>query len=412
VAWRDNLIDGALDGVPFEYRVVRNRFGRRTEVHEFPFRDDPFTEDLGKSARRFVIEAFVIGDNYASARDQLIQVCEAPGDKVFTHPYRGVFGVKVDGECEMIESDREGGMAVFTIPLVEAGLAFPAIQLLTLPNIGFLVPDFLGKLPNTRFSLLAAIGAVLQSIINGLNKASALLRKINGKIAGVLNLVDSLSGAIDSFTAALTTLINTPQALLNELVQLANSVMGLINTVVDLVPVLDITVPEPDFIGLTLEVIEDAFAFESVADAVPTPTPQSEQEAEGHATLTKVFKAATLASGTQVLASLTLDSSDQAKKVIENLDAKYDALLTEDFEPSIVESLIALKAGMVQHFSLASQSLPDIRTLRLGYPEPALVTSYRLYSTSTLDVDIIRRNGISNPAFVPANIDLEVLSDA
>jgi prophage DNA circulation protein len=407
--WRDNLLDGALDGVPFEYRTVENEFGRRVEVHEFPGRDDPFTDDLGRAARFFTIEAFVIGENYANFRDQLIEVIEKPGDKVFTHPYRGDFGVKINGRARMTESDTEGRFAKFTIPLVESGMAFPAIQLLTPPTIGLLIPDFLGKVPKTKFNLLRAIGAVLKSIIAGLNKASSLLRKINGKIASALNLVDSLSGAIDAFTAALTTLINTPQALLNEMVQLMNSVMGLINTLTDLVPVLDVSVPEPDRVRLTLEVIEELFLFESVAEAIPTPTPQSAQEVEAHAVITKVFKVAALASGTGALSQLTLTSSTQAKTVIANLADKYDAMLSETFEPEIMESLIALKAGMVQHFSQAAQDLPEVRTVRISYPEPALVLAYR---ESTSDVDFIRRNKIRHPAFVPAGVDLEVLPDA
>jgi prophage DNA circulation protein len=411
MSWRDNLLDAAIDGVPFLYEEVENSFGRRTSVHEFPDRNDPFTDDLGKAARKFTIRAFLIGENYAENRDSLIEVLEAAGDKVFTHPYRGDFGVKVDGLCRMSERHDQGRYCEFTIPLVEAGLAFPTIQLLTLPNIGFIVPDLNGKIPNTKFSLLGAIGAVLKSIIAGLNKAASLLRKINGKIASALNLVDSLSGAIDAFVDALDTLIGAPFALLNELTQLANSVMGLIDTFVDLVPNLDVDVPEPDFPKLTLEVLEEMFSFETEAEAIPTPTPQSEQEVEGHAVITKVFKAASLAAGTEQLAKLELDSAEQAKDIMTNLSDKFDFMLSQDFEPEIMESMIALKGAMVEHFSKQAASLPSVTTTRINYPEPALTLSYRLYGDSTLDADIVKRNKIRHPTFVPAGVDLEVLSN-
>ena len=410
MSWRDNLLDGALDGVPFEYEEVDNRFGRRTTVHEFPDREDPFTDDHGKKARRFSIRAFLVGENYSSTRDALIEVCEAAGDKVFTHPYRGDFGVKIDGECNYKERSDQGRYCEFTIPLVEAGLAFPQIQLLTLPNIGFIVPSLNAKIPNTRFSLLGAIGAVLKSIIAGLNKAAAALRKVNGKIAGALNLVDSLSGAIDAFVDALDTLIATPGALLNELTQLCNSIMGLIDTFVDLVPTLDVTVEEPDFPALTLEVLEEMFGFVTVAEAIPTPTPQSEQEIEGHAVITKVFQTASLAAGTEQLAKLTLDSSEQAKSIMTNLADKFDLMLVQDFEPDIMESLTALKGAMVEHFSKQAATLPSVTTERINYPEPALTVSYRLYGQAELDTDIIKRNRIRHPTFVPAGVDLEVLT--
>lgn len=412
MTWRDNLIDGLLDGVPFEYRSVSASLGRRTEVTEFPGRDDPFTEDMGRLARRFTIEAFVIGDNYMSFRDALIEVIEAPGDKVFSNPYRGDFGVKVDGECRLVEKDTEGGMAKFTIPLVEAGTATPNVALLTVPTLGLLVPDLQAKLPSTKFNLLNAIGAVLQSITNALNAATGKMLAINGKIAGALNLVDNLSAALDGFAASIGTLLNTPQALLSELTQLANSVLNLVNTFRRDDPTLDITQPLPPLVDIAMAATEDFFGFGAIPDGIPTPTPQSVQEQEGVAAINRTFRAAGVSAGISVVSQLPLDSAQQARDIADNFREKLDTLIDLDFEPIIQESLLALKAGMVEHFAREAQQLPSITTTKVFYAEPALVMAYRLYKQSTLDEDIIARNGLRHPAFIPAGADIEILSSA
>lgn len=413
MAWRDNLLPASLNGVEFLYKQVSNKLGRRTEVHEFPGRDDPFAEDLGRLARKYPISAFLIGENYASAREDLIAVLESdpgPLGLNFIHPYRGVFSVKLLGEATVVEVDDQGRFARIDFTLVESGHAFPQIQIDTPAKIGFIAADLRGKLSNTRFNLLAAIGAILKSIANGLNEAGRAVRSVNGKIAGALNLVDNISGAIDAFVDSIDTLLSTPGLIMGELTQLINSVMGLIDTFTNLIPDFEVDIENPDFPSITLGALEDLFGFVTLADAIPTPTPQSAQEIEAHAVITKVTKTAALASGTEQLAKVELDSADQANGIVANLAAKFDEVLEEDFETDIQESILALKAAMVEHFTTLAQDLPALTTTRINYTEPALVMSYRLYGRGTLDIDIIKRNKIRHPTFVPAGVDLEVLS--
>ena len=45
--------------------------GRRTQTHEFRTGIKPYTEDLGRKAQEIPIEAYVLGDDYMTARDNL-----------------------------------------------------------------------------------------------------------------------------------------------------------------------------------------------------------------------------------------------------------------------------------------------------------------------------------------------------
>ena len=51
-------------GVPFEVTSSDFKVGRRTQTFEYPQRDTPFTEDLGRSKRTITLTAYVIGAAY------------------------------------------------------------------------------------------------------------------------------------------------------------------------------------------------------------------------------------------------------------------------------------------------------------------------------------------------------------
>ncbi|WP_171555545.1 DNA circularization N-terminal domain-containing protein, partial [Shigella sonnei] len=72
INWRDNLYDASFRGVPFSVESDEGSFGRRVQVHEYPNRDKPYTEDLGRATRRLTINAYLVGDDYAEQRDRLI----------------------------------------------------------------------------------------------------------------------------------------------------------------------------------------------------------------------------------------------------------------------------------------------------------------------------------------------------
>jgi len=60
-------------GVPFGVLGGSASFGRRNAVHEYPFRDTPWVEDLGMSARHVHVTGFLVGDDVIAQRTKLIQ---------------------------------------------------------------------------------------------------------------------------------------------------------------------------------------------------------------------------------------------------------------------------------------------------------------------------------------------------
>ena len=58
------LRTASFNGVPFEVNAGSIVVGRRVVTHEFPQRDTPYSEDLGRAYRQFSLTGFVTGADY------------------------------------------------------------------------------------------------------------------------------------------------------------------------------------------------------------------------------------------------------------------------------------------------------------------------------------------------------------
>src|SRR5579871_3815536 len=91
-----SLQPASFRGVPFGVLTDTDTFGRRLALHEYPMRDKPWAEDLGKRARRFQIAGFLITDSLVygggdviAQRDAMAAAVEAAGAGALVHPTLG-----------------------------------------------------------------------------------------------------------------------------------------------------------------------------------------------------------------------------------------------------------------------------------------------------------------------------------
>ncbi len=159
LSWRNNLRPASFRGVPFYTTVTQGAGGRRLVVHEFPERDDAYTEDLGRKAQRHRVTAFVVGDDYMDQRDALISACQDhPDAALLVHPYLGDLMCRA-GQLSWKESQEHGGSAILDIEFVEDG-----------PQPGPTAGD------DTASALLRGIAAMVQLAIQAYGIASVIAR--------------------------------------------------------------------------------------------------------------------------------------------------------------------------------------------------------------------------------------------
>ena len=117
---------GNLSGVPFHTTESDTGVGRRNEVHEYPLRDLPYADDLGRRAREFQVNGYVVGENYLQERDALIEALEAYGPGELIHPKYGMLNVVVVGRVSIRESHSEEASLGSPLPLPRpARIPFP-----------------------------------------------------------------------------------------------------------------------------------------------------------------------------------------------------------------------------------------------------------------------------------------------
>ncbi|UOO76039.1 DNA circularization N-terminal domain-containing protein [Neisseria sp. Dent CA1/247] len=112
------LREASFKGAKFHVEETGGRFGRRTVLHQYPFRDVPYGEDLGRAARRFDITAFFID---AAEYQAFVDACESEGAGTLIHPFYGKAFVQLEDTADVRFPRAEGGRYSVQVSFVEAG---------------------------------------------------------------------------------------------------------------------------------------------------------------------------------------------------------------------------------------------------------------------------------------------------
>ena len=136
--WTDRLYRASWRGIPFAVTAGQSRFGRKTAVHEYPFRDTVWVEDIGRGTRRLTVTGFIVenslvygGGDVLYQKQQMIGAAETPGPGRLIHPTLGEMMVALI-EFEVDESTDNGRSFGLRFGFVDAGQRiYPAQQVST-----------------------------------------------------------------------------------------------------------------------------------------------------------------------------------------------------------------------------------------------------------------------------------------
>lgn len=119
--WRMRLQPASYNGIRFHVEVGARASGRRIALHEFPKRDIPYSEDMGRKAKRFTVSGYVIGPNFEDQRDALIAAFEAEGTGRLVLPTSTDEKLVVVDGYTVTERRERGGYAEIEMGFIEAG---------------------------------------------------------------------------------------------------------------------------------------------------------------------------------------------------------------------------------------------------------------------------------------------------
>jgi prophage DNA circulation protein len=190
--------------------------GRKTAVHEYPFRDPVWVEDLGRQARKYTFRGYIVGDDVYAQRDRLLAAIEQPGPGTLVHPSLGSRQVSLVGEPTLTERAEDGRIVSIELSFIEGGASvFPSSAqstqsqvTLASGNLGGAVTQDFGSSVAGAISAGASVVAEVATVA-GLfaNLATGLIAsppRSLGAVAGIGLLVPAYFGryAMGGVTAA------------------------------------------------------------------------------------------------------------------------------------------------------------------------------------------------------------------
>ena len=388
--YKDKLRRASFRGVCFEVEKHEAGFGRRTAIHEYPARDLPYTEDLGRKARSFTIEGFIIGNDYSFNRDRLITACEMDEPGSLVHPYLGTKKV-VCTECKIKESSEEGRITRFSMTLIEAGLkqlpAFNIDYLQKITAISDRISSLLGDYFTSNFSILDmpayVVGAAMDLYKMALDAIDGLVKGITVNIEFYADIQFELKKIRDKL----------PNKIYESEV-MANGLGSLFKKLTD--------TNEIDFSPL--------FSFGDEPTFSTNSTITSGMQKTNQKVLTDYIRTIAVVSSVKNTVTKSYDTYDEAVKERSKIAYSINERMEEIPDDEIFSALQELKSDLLRAVPEPNKSLPRIATHEINQTVPSLVLAYDLYGSLDLEKDIIRRNKIDHPGFIKGGQILEVVS--
>ena len=386
MGWLDNLRKASFRGAPFEVEGAEISAGRRVTLHEYPQRDTPYAEDMGRAAREFSLTAFVIGTGYLDARDQLLAAIETEGVGELIHPYHGTLNVVVT-RCRVSESRTEGGMARFDLSFTEAGeLSFPAASVATGQNVTAKASKVMSKLSEalaTRFSTDSLPNWASQlagdDVVASVTSARRLVAQADSTGAWLSQFNESTAG-LDGQTS-------TPATLAKSLTTA-------------------LTMPETVATSPNLGSIGSWAASDTTNLAVtatsPSTDPVSLQVATNQAAVKDAVRGSLLSQGAVAASATPVAVYQDAMALRTTLTKAIDGELGAASSDDLYQAWADLRGAIYDDLTLRARKAARLQTITPPDTTPALALAYDLYEDAGRDAEIVTRNAIRHPGFVPS----------
>jgi len=427
VSWKDRLHDASLRGVAFKVDEEEATLGRRVQVHEYPLRDKPFAEDLGRATRRFSVQAYIIGDDYDLQRNRLIEAIEKPGSCTLIHPFYGEMIVTVDDAVRITHSASEGRMCRVIFSFIEAGeLSFPTAGIATvtkLENSCSLLDDALSSVfknfgmdsladfiqnsvINNASAMFDVITAAFQYVDAGISDAAALLQ-------GDLSVLLSPPSSGSTFITSLQTMWRAGTRLAGDASDLITMIKGLTGVTLEsgLAPVGVWSTDSNSTQSQTTQsnYVAEAIRVSALSEAAyaVTSLPQVRQVVtESPVTVSHPAVSDILSDPSQIGATTStgageIPSWDELTDVRTTINNAIDRELERVTDDQLFLVLRHVRTDVNSDISARLEQTAKMTDRTPPEVLPALVLAADWYDDAGRASDITIRNGVSHPGFVP-----------
>jgi prophage DNA circulation protein len=119
--WRLRLQPASYMGVEFHVEHQGRSGGRRVVLHEYPKRDKPYAEDMGRAAFRYQMTGYIIGPSYHEGKRALMNALDSSEGGQLVDPYIGEPKMCICERYSVSETRERGGYCQFEMTFVDLG---------------------------------------------------------------------------------------------------------------------------------------------------------------------------------------------------------------------------------------------------------------------------------------------------
>ncbi|MCS2162958.1 DNA circularization N-terminal domain-containing protein [Scandinavium sp. H11S7] len=427
MAWKDRLQPASFRGVPFKVDDESAPVGRRVETHEYPNRDKSYTEDLGKVTFRPNITAYVIGDDCFDQRDRLIEALNKPGPGTLIHPTYGELNVCVNGEINVSTTSSEGRMVRLDLLFVEAGeLEYPTAGAATANTLVSScsalddcisdnfdkfgmegMPDFVQNgVVDDASGMLGFVSNKMALVDSGISSAARLLQ---GDVSVLLPPPSSGKGFVDQLQSMWRS-GNRLSGNASDLYTMIKHFSG-ISLGSDLAPrgvwktdskTTQHQKQQSNYVSSavrTTALSEAAYAVTTLPAATTVSREQSSQQATGWPSVSHPA----LTNAPEETASVDVPTWDELVDIRDTLNIAIDKEMARATDDRLFLALRRVKSDL--NSDIKARLSQTEKTVERTPDEvlPALVLAATWFDNAARESDIVGRNAVAHPGFVPVS---------
>jgi prophage DNA circulation protein len=421
-------------GVPFKVDASELRVGRRQAMHEYPFVDGGWPEDMGRAPRTYSFTGHLIGDFAPAMQLALNTVLELEGSGLLIHPSVGAVQVSVLTGASAVQKDNGRVISVALAFVEDTGQVFPialiatavSVALLVLPALLAANEDLGGVAGPAALVSPAAIGEGV-TVVRGFADAVILGGGDATAIVGMATAIaapnaDTSYGRYAAGSASLvlpegTTVASLQAELADQRAATAGAGDAVTAVVTGYSASTDVMTPLAAVLGAMSAGIKDpaqqlrvlaTLAGFTFADNVSGLAGTGAAMVTVRDAMAAACRRAAVIALAQASASYQPSSYDDAlavrTRVAEALDAEITAA-GDSGEDATYTALKQLRSAAVRDLTVRGAALPTIVRVTLPGPLPSLVIAQRLYRDASRSDEITAESQAVHPAFCPATFN-------
>lgn len=393
--WRNNLRPASFRGVSFKVESHELSGGRRGVQHEYAQKEKPYTEDTGRKGRQFTVEGYIVGTDYFGDRDDLLAALEAEGPGELIHPYLGRQVVNCF-DFKISESARDGGLVTVRMTFAESGdVEFPAASADTTYLVDQSAGTAIDKAKSDfsdKFSISGLPGFVIDDATRKINDFSSLLEKSSNSFSFGNDKVANLAYAIRGLKGNALDLMSTPSKLADAMASTMNLLTQASNDVKEI-----------------YSAMRGFFGFGSEDIPIPITTSTRQKQQDNRSAMDQFIQIVAVSEGARASTQIEFENTADAIEVRDTLNDKTDELMEQDISDDMFMDLQDLRSQVVGAIPPPDRAIATIVTIKNQKTMPSLVLTYDLYENPQFESDLVKRNKLRHPGFVPGGEELEVL---